>query len=504
MNSFEQGFNNFRKSSDSIVGATHGASYVKSVENAINELEQGINKFKGNQTDVSRLKGNIAEYWHSGTHNMDAALKGKGARTFVDASNELGSVDISSNWGDKFGLKYYKDGAESAKQQAKSIFEKYNEFNAKTSNKVSFEEYLKLKNISENDVLRHDPIYSGQVRIIPADQLEEAVKFLKRKIAEESVVRPELVKKYQETLDLLEIKIKSNQGTESIPLAEEDSKKLAELAKKGEFDPAEYGLSTEELVKFNYIMEQALKAGLSAGAISMALKIAPELYKTIDNLIKTGEINSDDLKKMGFAALSGGADGFLRGSVSAGLTTACLSGQFGTALKKIDPTIIGAATVITLNTINYSYKLAKGEMTKGEFADACMRDLFVTTCSLVSGSVTQGFIQIPILGYLIGSFVGSISAPFVYDKGYKSFLSFCCESGFTFFGIVDQNYELPESVLKEMGIDVFEYEKFEAEELSFDRFEFEKFAFETFECEKLEITFIRRGVIGINKIGYVL
>jgi hypothetical protein len=502
MSSFSEGYQNFIKSSSGH-GSFQGAGYVKTVEAEINKLKENINNFSGFGTASDKLKGDVAEFWHSGTHNIDAAVKDVKARTIVDRNNEFASPDISSNFGKNFGLKYYKDGVASAKAQSTSYFQKYMEYKAKTNSDISFSDFLKQRNISENDVLLHDPIYHGQIRIIPKDQFEAAAEFLKRKIAEETNKRPELVKQYQETLKMLETKIKSNQGSESIALTEKEAYKLADLAKKGEFDPAKYGLTTEELIKFKYIMQQSLKAGLSAAAISMVLKIVPELYKIIENLIKTGEITIDDIKNTGFAALSGGAEGFLRGSISAGITTACSSGQFGSMLKSIDPTIIGAVTVIALNTIQHSYKLALGTITKEEFTDACMRDLFVTTCSLISGSVTQGFIEIPVLGYLIGSFIGSITASFIYDTAYKTFISFCCETGFTFFGLVDQNYELPIDILKEMGLNVFEYDKFFPRQLKIQRLKINRLKLEKIELETLKITFVRRGVIGVNRIGYI-
>jgi hypothetical protein len=227
------------------------------------------------------------------------------------------------------------------------------------------------------------------------------------------------------------------------------------------------------------------------------------LYKIIDNLIKTGEIKIDDFKKIGFAAVDGGTEGFLRGSVSAGITTACLSGQFGAALKSLDPTTIGAVAAITLNTIQNSYQLAQGKMTKTEFVDACMRDFFVTTCSLVLGGVTQSIGPIPVFGYLIGSFVGSIAASFIYDNAYKSILSFCCETGFTFFGLVDQNYELPLDILKEIGVSVFDYEKFQPKQIETKKININRIELNEINLNKLEIIFIRRGVIGVNRIGYV-
>ena len=60
-----------------------------------------------------------------------------------------------------------------------------------------------------------------------------------RKIAEEGSKRPEQVERYRETLKLLKDRISDNHGNESIPLSEEDAKKLAQLAKEGKINPEE-------------------------------------------------------------------------------------------------------------------------------------------------------------------------------------------------------------------------------------------------------------------------
>lgn len=503
MISFERGYENFQKTSSGIGGAIQSDSYVHKVEESIENLEHDINKFIGYKTNTAQLKGDVAEFWHSGTHNIDASIKNIDAKTTVNRSNEFASPDISSNFGETYGSKYYNSGTSSAMAQSTSYFQRYMEYKAKTQSEINFSEFLIERNISENDVLKHDSIYQGQVRIIPVDQLETATEFLKRKIAEEFSKRPELVNKYQDTLDMLDTKIRSGKGSESIPLTEAEASKLAGLAKEGRFDTKDWGLSTEELIKMEHILQQSLKAGMTAATISIALRIAPELYRTLEQLIKTGEIDAENFKKMGLAAAQGGAEGFIRGSISAGITTACLSGQLGVALKSVDPSVIGAVTVITLNAIQNSYKLAKNQMTKAEFADACMRDLFVTTCSLIMGGITQGAIQVPVIGFLIGSFVGSLAGSFIYNTSYKSYMSFCCETGFTFFGLVEQNYELPPDILKEIGIKTLEYKKLQLKQLNIKTLQLKQINPKRIQPKTIDITFIRRGVIEINKIGYV-
>lgn len=71
------------------------------------------------------------------------------------------------------------------------------------------------------------------------------------------------------------------------------------------------------------------------------------------------------------------------------------------------------------------------------------------------------------------------------------------------FGLVEQNYELPEDVIKEIGIEVFEYEHFDYQRFEPERFSFGKFEIQQNEVDRIELPFLRRGVIGINAIGYI-
>ena len=123
------------------------------------------------------LKGDAAEFWHAGTFNIDAALKDSQHRAFVDRSHDFASTDISTNFGDRYGLKYYIDARASAKAQSVSIFQRYKEYQGKGGSD-SLEKFLSDRGYSEADTILSDPIYAGQIRIIPRDQLEDAVAVL--------------------------------------------------------------------------------------------------------------------------------------------------------------------------------------------------------------------------------------------------------------------------------------------------------------------------------------
>ena len=507
MTDFERGYSFFAEHLDAYVPALDGAEYIHTINNEIKNFIENLKKFEGYQTPVNQLKGDAAEVWHSGTFNIQAALRDSKHRVKIERSHELGSVDISSNFRQKIGVKFCGTAEKSAKAQSISVFQRFREYQY-NGGKLSFEDYLTQNGRSYTETIFNDPLYCGQIRIIPKDQLEDAIMFLKRRIVSEESVRPELAARYQETLNLLSDRIRDNSGIESIPLTEKEARQLAQLARDGKATAETLGQTTEDLVKFEHVMNQAFKAGLSSAVISLVLRTAPEIFKSIEHLIYLGEIDAEDFQKIGFAAVQGSAEGFIRGSVSAALTTAIKAGLLGEVIKETNPSIIGAVTVIVMDTMKNAFKVAQGQMTRRELANDLVRETFVSVCSLAMGGITQMWIEIPVLGFMLGSFVGSMIGSFAYTCGYNAILSFCVDTGFTMFGLVEQDYTLPEEVLEQIGIEVFhydkfEYERFEYEKFEYPKFEYKKFAPEQFDYSKLKMVFLRRGVIGVHRIGYV-
>ena len=502
MDGFREGYEFFQKRAGNFAGIVDGEQYIDTVNSEIDNLMNSLNNLKSSGSLVETLKGDAAEFWHGGTFNIKAVINSSKNRVQVDRSHDFGSADITGvNFDAKFGLKYYKNGASSAEQQAKSIFQRFSEYKSQ-GGKESLDLYLEKRGYSADTILS-DPVYTGQYRVIPSDQLKEATMFLERKIKEEAVKRPEQVHRYEETLKLLSDKVKDNKGNESIVLSEQEARELARLSKEGGVNSEDLHLTTEELVKYTNILKRSCKAGLTAATISMVLRVAPEIWNAIAYLIKNGEIEEGQFKKIGFAAITGAGEGFVRGTVSAAITASCKAGLCGSAMKSIDPSVVGAVTVLVMNSMKNSYQVTTGNMSRSEMVNELIKEMFVTTCALSMGSVSQSLIEIPVLGYMIGSFVGAVAGSVIYSSIYNPVLSFCVDSGFTLFILVDQNYELPEEVLKEVGIEVFEYEKFEYEPFEFEKFEYERFEYEQFEYEKLHTIFLRRGVIGVNCVGYL-
>lgn len=82
-------------------------------------------------------------------------------------------------------------------------------------------------------------------------------------------------------------------------------------------------------------------------------------------------------------------------------------------------------------------------------------------------------------------------------------MSLCVSNGYTFWGLVEQSYEMPAHLLKKLGYDIFEYEDFDYSSFEVNTLEHEPFDYEPFNYDKLDIIIMKRGIIGIRKIGYL-
>ena len=427
MKGFEEGYAHFAENSSALYSAGMGEEYVNCVKTETYRLLTDLQELGKYKTNIAQLKGDVAEFWHADTHNINAALNGSKNRAFVDRSHDFASADITTNYGDRFGLKYYKSASESAKEQSVTFYQRFKEYKGP----LDFEEYLRERGYTELEGILHKPIYEGQKRLIPSDQFEDAVKWLTEKIAKEKEIRPEQVHRYKETLRLLCDRIIDDEGITSEPLTKARAEELAEWAKEGSIDAGKLHMTPDELITYDYIMSQAFKAGLTSATISVVLKLAPELLKTIEYLIQNGTIDKEHFKTMGFAALEGSLQGFLCGSISSALTITCCAGKLGIAAESIHPSVIGAVTAIVYNTMINSFRVATGKMTARELTDELVRQMFVSGCSLIGAGLTQSVIEIPVLGFMLGNFIGSVVGSFAYDLGYSAVLSFCVDTGFT-------------------------------------------------------------------------
>ena len=511
--SFKEGYNYFTEQVGSYTGSDFSRitnqPYLDNIQKEINALETAMNSYKGNGNP--NLHGYLAEEWHAHTFNIDAAVKrtNEYAKVLSEEVNNLGSADIGTSWNENYGLKFYKNGEGSAMAQAKSVEERYREFIKGKENPPTREKYLRLKGLDPNTDMDLS-LYIGQSRLIPSDQMQDAIIALKKQIAHDSCIpeRQHLVAKYEETLRKLTDHIESPEGATSMRLTHEDSKNLQSLAKEGKFDPERYDITLAEKADKIFICQNALKAGLNAALTSAILKAIPHIISAIKKMVEDGYIEENDLEKIGKGAMSGAKEGFIHGLFCAAITSISEVGYLGALLQNashLESFAPGLAVAIVLvkQAISDSIQMAKGEITAQEFCYKMEKAVFITVCGYSFGITLQSLIHIPVISYTIGSMVGSILGGLLYEVKEKFFMSLCVSNGYTFWGLVEQSYEMPAHLLKKLGYDIFEYEDFDYSSFEVNTHEYEPFDYEPFNYEKLDIIIMKRGIIGIRKIGYL-
>lgn len=480
-NEVQQGWEFATKIAGADIAAHLGSGYVGEVEEAIAELTRQIVKLKSNQSDAV-LGGYIAEYWHAGTFNVNAVAAGSSHRAWVDetARQTYGSVDVDTNFGKSYSSKYMA-----------------------TAEKSAVEQSLLSRETGQAK-------YHGQERLVPTDHLDDAKAVALRRAASNESTRPEVASAYQDSAAHMTDTV-SDGKVSSEALEKQEDLQMAREVKNDEFSAESHGVSVETAIKADYIIHEAVKAGLTTAAITIAIQLAPEIYKAIDYLIKTGKVDIQQIKKMGLKALSAGAEGFLRGSISCSLVIMCRKGLLGEALRNVDPMGVGTVTAVVLETVKNSILVAAGQLTAKQMGAAFVDSIVVSggyiigtkIGSAIGGAIGQtlGF-QLPVVGYLIGSLVGTAFAV-VYNIGKKKLISFCVDSGFTCFGLVDQNYELPEEILRDMGVDLTPVSRTTISRTTVLSTAVTTTVGQT-SYETIDINIVRRGVIGVNKIGYTV
>lgn len=453
--------------------------HLKEINEAIDRLSKSINEHPHLNLGVEQLKGYVAEEFAAGTFNVDALRKGSSHMAFTLQDNGYGSVDIGTNFGRNYSLKYANYANKSESYQA----------------------------VLNRDT--HLPKYQDQELLIAPEQLDEAKVWATRRARKDMLIRPDVSASHEYVKEHLVGTVSDGEGVESQGLSIKESKEIACEAKDGGFDPEKHGITKETYlaeVRTEYL-NQAVKAGLTAATITAITQLVPELFKAIDYLIKHKEIDVNQLKKTSRKVITTSGEAFLRGSIAYGVQMAISNGLLGETVKAVEPSMVGVAVALVLGTIKNSILVSAGKMTSLEMGIQFVDTLVVSSGYLMSmkagGVIAQALCpQIPGISYAIGSLLGCAFAV-VYNIGKNKLISFCVDTGFTCFGLVEQNYELPDEVLKELGIDTVKIDRSQISTTQISRTmtsaNVDKISYET-----VNLTVLRRGVIGVNKIGYVL
>lgn len=312
-------------------------AHINEINSAIDRLADKINNHPHVGNTLETFKGYAAEEWHAETFNIDAIRDGSKSRAWTLQSNADASVDVATNVNKNYSLKYYNDAGKAENAQAV---------------------------LSKNSSI---PKYEGQERLIAYEQIDKAKEIAHERMNKNAISRPHDANAHYDTENHLVGRIEDNYGHHSKELSIKESREIAQEAKEGKFNPENHGIKKEALkeyialkdeIQINYV-DQALKAGLTAAAITAITQIVPELYKSVDYLIKNGEIDLKQVAKSSAKVVSASGEAFLRGSIAYGLEVAIEHGIFGEAIKTVSPTVVGAMVTIVLGTIKVVFSLLR-------------------------------------------------------------------------------------------------------------------------------------------------
>ena len=114
------------------------------------------------------------------------------------------------------------------------------------------------------------------------------------------------------------------------------------------------------------------------------------------------------------------------------MTLLCKNGTFGETLKNIEPGLITAVTVVTMDMLKGSFDVVRGEKTRLQLTNELMRNLFVSSMGVIGSKLEQASLaSLPVLGYMLGSFVGTSMGVIIYDYTYSKAIFFCIDTGLT-------------------------------------------------------------------------
>ncbi|GAA4495149.1 hypothetical protein [Pseudaeromonas paramecii] len=447
-------------------GATLSEAFVDQVQTSLDEAIAALQREAERRAnvDVNFVKGHLAEVWHAETLKVAARAKGRTDIWANAAGNNKTGQDVQygdATTGRNAELKYYKTGEETARQLG-------------------------------------NPAYNDSQKVVPADQLQEVIAEAQRQAARNRDTRPDVAAANQHTAQSVSDRLEVD-GVTSTPLTEGDAKALAtDLQRDGELDAEAYGLTTEAFIAWSDLLRESGSAALHAAAFSAALSSAPLLYRLLRQAHRTGELDERAWLTAARQLVGQSANAGLRGGMAAIITGGCRSGLLGPALKSAPPAAIGMATALALNSLEHSWRYAWGEISGRELAFNTSRDTLALLMGSGGAMLGQMLIPIPLLGATLGNLVGSTLGAMSIQAAQHKVLALCVEQDWTFWGLVEQNYVVPEAVLARAGFDLFA-----PQQLGVAAFQVHRFTSPSFNEPRLEFQFLRRGVMAFHTIGYL-
>lgn len=477
---FDSGFNWYLKENGLVFSSDSAAKLCTDIRTAIQETLNTLNTdVKGSKKRIGNLQGDMAEYYFARIFNLKAKASGSPYRAEVLRSTELGSVDVLIYETDAAGnavpgsarpysLKYYKSGKGAAAQQVRTFGSEYRAVLTRkmkkdpsiTSENYTFDDFLKERKLDNKGISEETLLYGGQTRLIPKAKMTSARKYLEALIKKEP--DPERRKNLQTVLDLITDVLNSPDGkVGDIKLTRTKSEEIARAARKGKLDLDKLGFGIDDILTNKIIWEKSLHIGFISGCLTLAIDLAPQLIDIIRQLFSKGIVDVESLDLTG--GLNDAGSSFIVGTLTSALT---FHASRETLLSSVTPEMISFIVMMCYTSIVTTIKGYRDNLSGGEIANQLVQNTYILTwtyvgTSLIGPQIASGIGNIigqaigavgnsvlpvvsTMLGTLIGAVLGGLTYKWLYDLG----ISLCVEKGYTFFGLVKQDYTIPEPLHK--------------------------------------------------------
>ncbi|MGB9372778.1 MAG: hypothetical protein WCA82_01315 [Jiangellales bacterium] len=447
------------------LAAVASQEYVGQVQSALDAMLEAIEGGTANAKGPLFAKGDAAEFWHAGSYNVDAARLSVDSSAF--APRNASATDIAYGEGmHEAQLKFY--GSPDATLRALL-----------------------------------PPEYEAMVKVAPSDQAQAIREILVERAARIQEYAPQAAEDLLKVADTVRDRIQAD-GASSRPLSELESRQLVDdVRDDGRLDPERWGLTAEQTIQLSDLAREALKAGAQAAALSAAMQLGAIVLSAVQQAIRDGQLDRDALADMVKQAPRVVARSALSGTITAALVTATQSGMLGSAATAVPPTVIAGAVVLSLNALQLSMQASQGSISWHEAGHRIAQDGLALTAAMLGGVAGQALIPVPLLGAIIGNIVGAMLGQVAINQATGMLMGLAVERGWTYFGIVTQDYSVPEEVLRQAGWDTLDLDLLEADLIEVDAPALDELLLDPLTVDDCPFHIMQRGVIGIGSVGYV-
>ncbi|MCK9521482.1 MAG: hypothetical protein M0R76_00360 [Proteobacteria bacterium] len=455
----------YRNAIDNFGGGLAGQqvdAYGERVEQALDDVVRRMGDLAGSQKDIHYAKGDVAEAWHAGTFNVDTARRGLDAS--ATAPRDASPIDVSMRGSsvEHAQLKYFRSPEDTAKA-------------------ISHPKYGDLDQ-----------------KVVPSDQLDGVREAAARLAARNAQSRPEVADSYSHTANTADDRVRMD-GAESRPLSEREARELVkELREKQDVDREQFGLTPQQVIQWQDILREATTAAARAAIISAALQSAPYLVAIARKAWETGEISAKDFAPLAQALPATLLRSGVAGGLSAAIVGTARAGVLGGALQQVDPTFVAAGVTLAISAFETSIRAARGDITWPVAAKCISEDAIVLASAMGGAAIGQALIPIPMLGALVGNIVGAVVARLAIEQVNGVILGIAAETGWTVFGLVDQNYTVPGEILDASGWNVLDIRKLGPQAIELKRMQPINLA-----LKNIDMKVLRRGVVSFGRVAYL-